>query len=177
MLAHIRNSVGRKRNRKGKKKKSPPPGFAAIMSPKASARSGNNNTPTAHAARGHAHGPRALASGRRSPASPNPARKQRSRHSYASSASTHGGRKSKGIESSLEVAFSSLSLEEQQQQLERCAHFKRNLGKLLRAHDHNWRKVPFFFFVDEWISDEGKTITKNRLRKAEAARRKFGIAN
>ena len=175
MLAHIRNSVGRKRNRKGKKKKSPPPGFAAITSPKASARSsGNNNTPTAH---GHAHGPRALASGRRSPASPNPARKQRSRHSYASSASTHGGRKSKGIESSLEVAFSSLSLEEQQQQLERCAHFKRNLGKLLRAHDHNWRKVPFFFFVDEWISDEGKTITKNRLRKAEAARRKFGIAN
>ena len=76
-----------------------------------------------------------------------------------------------------EVAFSSLSHEEQGRELEKCAQFRANLGKLLRAHDRNWRKVPFFFFVDEWISDEGKTISKNRLKSAEKARRKFGIAN
>ena len=57
----------------------------------------------------------------------------------------------------------------------KCQRFKQNLGKLLRAHDHNWKRVPMFFFVDEWISDDGKTISKNRLKQAEKARRKFGI--
>ena len=112
------------------------------------------------------------------PASPNPTRKQRSRHSYASGPTASRARSRSGSRSGpLEVAFSSLSLEEQGRELEKCEHFKKNLGKLLRAHDHNWRKVPFFFFVDEWISDEGQTIAKNRLKQAHDARRKYGIAN
>ena len=65
----------------------------------------------------------------------------------------------------------------EQRELAKCAHFRRNLGKLLKAHGHSWKKVPMFFFVDEWVADDGKLVAKNRLKAANAARRKFGIAN
>ena len=181
MFAHLRNSVtcGRKRNRSEGGRR------------RGKGRGGS----VAHAQQ--SHGPPSR--GPRSPLSPNPVPRQRSRHSSRASNGSGGGSRpsSRGSRPGsrergrpgsresrrgaggrpLSGAFSALSLEEQAEELEKCAHFKKNLGRLLKAHDHNWRKVPFFFFVDEWISDEGTTITKNRLKQATAARKRFGIAN
>ena len=191
MFAHLRNSVtcGRKRNRsEGGRRRG----------------KGRGGGHVAHAQQSHGvAGPPSGHRGPRSPLSPNPVPKQRSRHSSRASfgsgggsrpssrgsrpgsrergrpgsrESRRGGERARGGRP-LSGAFSALSLEEQAEELEKCAHFKKNLGRLLKAHDHNWRKVPFFFFVDEWISDEGTTITKNRLKQATAARKRFGIAN
>ena len=80
---------------------------------------------------------------------------------------------------SLSGVLSSLSLADacERAELAKCAHFKRNLGKLLKAHGHSWKKVPMFFFVDEWVADDGKLVAKNRLKAATEARHRFGIAN
>ena len=59
--------------------------------------------------------------------------------------------------------------------LEKCQRFKKNLGKLMRAHDGNWKKVPLFMFVDRWVDDAGKEISQSRLKSATKARKKFGI--
>merc|ERR1712096_276984 len=65
--------------------------------------------------------------------------------------------------------------------LEKCQRFKKNLGKLMRAHDGNWKKVPLFMFVDRWVDDAGREISRgreisqSRLKSATKARKKFGI--
>ena len=108
---------------------------------------------------------------------------KRKRGSSRSSRGSHqkrgrrASRDSDRLATELTRVFSSMSLRPDELADQKCQKFKKNLGKLLRAHDHNWKRVPMFFFVDEWISDDGKTISKNRLKQAEKARRQFGIAN
>ena len=60
---------------------------------------------------------------------------------------------------------------------EQQACFKRSLGRALRAHGSDWQAVPFFLFVDHWISDDGKEISNKRMKETTKARRKFGLAN
>ena len=60
---------------------------------------------------------------------------------------------------------------------EACRVFKKNLGKMLRAHG-SWRKVPMCLLVDRWIGDDNQEISKQRTKKDTAkARRQFGLVS
>jgi hypothetical protein len=83
-------------------------------------------------------------------------------------------REPEGSAASLISRLAGLDLDEDRDQARRDA-FKVNLGKLLRAHDSNWKRVPMFFFVDSWIDDSGDVISVSKLHTANVERKKFGI--